>query len=245
MKIPQKVLDICALLDDKKANDILICDTTKLNNVADYFILATGDSPAHLNGISDYIMSKAQENQPYYEFVGKEGFILSQWIVLDFDRVLVHLFVKEEREKYSLAKLLNEGRNQISYKKLQNNMEVQQKRQEMQQKKELENQNKQAKIKEKKEVEYLVLEKEKIEKAKLDKERKQEKLQNKQKHKQEKEENKKKKQKEKQKKILKDNKEKNNIKENKNDTFSTTVESNSIGEKEINGTKLKDKKVKK
>ena len=101
-------------------NDILICDTTKLNNVADYFILATGDSPAHLNGISDYVMSKTQENQDYYEFGSKEGFILSQWIVLDFDRVLVHLFVKEEREKYSLAKLLNEGRNQISYKKLQN-----------------------------------------------------------------------------------------------------------------------------
>ena len=135
MKIPQKVADICALLDDKKANDILVCDTSKLNNVADFFVIATGDSPAHLNGISDYVIQKAQENQEYFGFVAKEGFILSQWIVLDFDNVIVHLFVGEEREKYSLSKLLNDGHNQVTFKKLQSDLRTQKKKQDAKQRK--------------------------------------------------------------------------------------------------------------
>lgn len=116
MNIPQKVIDICALLEDKKAEDIVVCDTTKMHNVADFFIIATGGSSAHINGICDYLEEKTSEMG--YSIFKREGFILSNWVVLDFDNILVHLFTKEEREKYSLQKLISDGRNEYNLKKI-------------------------------------------------------------------------------------------------------------------------------
>lgn len=127
MDIPQKVIDICKMLEDKKAEDIIVCDTTKMHNVADYFVIATGGSSMHLNGICDYLEEKASE----YDLPTpkREGFILSTWVVLDFDNILVHLFTKEEREKYSLQKLLNDGKNEYSLKRINFLLDSERKRQ--------------------------------------------------------------------------------------------------------------------
>lgn len=133
MNIPQKVIDICNFLEEKKAEDIIVCDTTKMHNVADFFIIATGNSSTHLNGICDYLEEKARENN--YPSLEREGFILSTWVVLDFDNVLVHLFTKEEREKYSLQKLLSDGKNEFSLKRINSTLDAERKKQELLEKK--------------------------------------------------------------------------------------------------------------
>lgn len=133
MNIPQKVIDICNFLEEKKAEDIVVCDTRKMHNVADFFIIATGNSSTHINGICDYLEEKAKENNcPSLE---REGFILSTWVVLDFDNVLVHLFTKEEREKYSLQKLLSDGKNEFSLKRINSTLDAERKKQELLEKK--------------------------------------------------------------------------------------------------------------
>lgn len=129
MNIPQKVIDICNFLEEKKAEDIIVCDTTKMHNVADFFIIATGNSSTHINGICDYLEEKARENN--YPSLEREGFILSTWVVLDFDNVLVHLFTKEEREKYSLQKLLSDGKNEFSLKRINSTLDAERKKQEL------------------------------------------------------------------------------------------------------------------
>lgn len=133
MNIPQKVIDICNFLEEKKAEDIIVCDTTKMHNVADFFVIATGNSSTHINGICDYLEEKARENN--FPSLEREGFILSTWVVLDFDNVLVHLFTKEEREKYSLQKLLSDGKNEFSLKRINSTLEAERKKQEMLKKK--------------------------------------------------------------------------------------------------------------
>ncbi len=136
MDIPQKVIDLCTMLDDKKAENIVVFDATKMHNVADYFIVATGNSSAQLNGICDYVEEKTLENN--LPAPRREGFVLSKWVVLDFDNVLVHLFTKEEREKYSLNKLLGNGKNEFSLRKINSLLLAEKKRKELQEKKEQE-----------------------------------------------------------------------------------------------------------
>ena len=144
MVYSDRVVKLCALLDDKKAKDIVVISNFKKpNSVVDYYIIATGDSITHIRGIADYILQYSLLNKNEFEReVVKEGLGYTDWIVLDCDDVFVHIFTQEEREKYSLQKLLHENGNTVTYKKLlsiirqQQEKQQQEKREKKQEKKE-------------------------------------------------------------------------------------------------------------
>lgn len=117
MEIFQNLLKICELLEGKKAEDILIIDARNMNNVADFFILATSTSNIHTKGIADYLETEVLKLKDF-NYVNREGFNLSDWVVLDFNNVFVHILTKQKREYYSLEKLLNEGNNIKPFDKL-------------------------------------------------------------------------------------------------------------------------------
>ena len=116
MKVPQNVLDLCGYLEEKKAEDIVIIDTTKMSNIANYNIIVTATSTAHTKGIADFLEEEIAKNSSINLF-NREGFNLSEWIILDWDDIFVHIFTKEKRDYYNLEKLLNEGNNSKTYKK--------------------------------------------------------------------------------------------------------------------------------
>ncbi len=126
MEVFQNLLKICELLEDKKAEDILLVDATKMNNVADYYIIASSTSNTHTKGIADYLEIEALKLKGF-NYVAREGFNLSDWVVLDFNNVFVHILTKQKREYYSLEKLLNEGNNIKPYEKLKKEETKQQK----------------------------------------------------------------------------------------------------------------------
>lgn len=117
MKIPQNLLDICKYLEEKKAEEIVVIDTSKMPNVANYNIIATATSTTHTKGIADYLEEQILNNSSLNLF-NREGFNLSEWIILDCDEIFVHIFTKTKREYYNLEKLLNEGGNAKTYEKL-------------------------------------------------------------------------------------------------------------------------------
>ena len=117
MKVPQNVLDICKYLEEKKAEEIVVIDTSKMPNVANFNIIATATSTAHTKGIADYLEEEIANNSSLNLF-NREGFNLSEWIILDCDEIFVHIFTKPKREYYNLEKLLNEGGNTKTYEKL-------------------------------------------------------------------------------------------------------------------------------
>lgn len=127
MDITQNLLVLCKLLEDKKAEDILLIDARKMSNVADYFIIATSTSGTHTKGIADYLETEALKIKGF-NYVNREGFNLSDWVVLDFNNVFVHILTKQKREYYSLEKLLNEGNNIKSLDKLKKEFEKQEKK---------------------------------------------------------------------------------------------------------------------
>lgn len=101
---PLQIAKLCAkLADNKKAEDIVILDLRAVSSVSDFFVIVSGTSEPHLKAIRNEIESKLKDESivPH----GVDGFPQSQWVVMDYLDVMVHLFAKDRRAFYSLERL--------------------------------------------------------------------------------------------------------------------------------------------
>jgi ribosome-associated protein len=90
--------------DDIKAEDILVLDLRGLSNITDYFVICSGNSAPHLKAIRRDISDKVQielGEKPRYA----DGDPESQWLVLDYINVIVHIFHPDKRFHYGLETL--------------------------------------------------------------------------------------------------------------------------------------------
>lgn len=93
-----------ALADDKKAENLVILDVRKVSSVTDYFVIVTGTSEPHLRAIVDEITETLREEfnlRPR----ATDGTYRTNWIVLDYFDVIVHVMRADVREHYSLESL--------------------------------------------------------------------------------------------------------------------------------------------
>jgi len=88
---------------DKKAENIRILDLRKVSSFADYFVICTGNSEPHLKAIGTEIREKLRDDLGLSAH--SDGFPASQWIVLDYHGVLIHIFPAEKRDFYDLESL--------------------------------------------------------------------------------------------------------------------------------------------
>jgi len=95
---------ISLILDDKKAKQIKIIGTNKQTIIADYFVVATGTSSTHIRSLAGEVEFQL-ELQPS-RVSGRDS---NDWIILDYDSVLVHIFNSEARDYYKLEKLWGDG----------------------------------------------------------------------------------------------------------------------------------------
>ena len=92
-------------IQEKKGKDITVMNLTKLHNsMSDYFIICNGTSRPQTEAIADSVQEEVKKAVGSYPRF-KEGFINSEWILLDYFDVVVHIFQKESREFYQLEKL--------------------------------------------------------------------------------------------------------------------------------------------
>jgi ribosome-associated protein len=89
--------------DVKNGADILVLDVDKLTTIADYFVICSGTSTPQIRAIADEIerILLGEEEIP----VHVEGYFDANWILMDYGRVVVHIFRQETREFYSLEHL--------------------------------------------------------------------------------------------------------------------------------------------
>ncbi|OUO30663.1 ribosome silencing factor [Lachnoclostridium sp. An298] len=102
-------------LSDKKGEDIKIIDITGVSVLADYFIIATGNSDSQVNALVDNV--EEELHKAGYPLKQREGRANSSWILLDFGDIIVHVFDKENRLFYDLERIWKDGRN-ITLKEL-------------------------------------------------------------------------------------------------------------------------------
>jgi ribosome-associated protein len=88
---------------ERKANDIVILDLRGLSAVTDYFIICSGTSDTHVEGIADIIEEKLEELDT--KMWHREGGKSSTWILLDYIDAIVHIFTEGAREFYGLERL--------------------------------------------------------------------------------------------------------------------------------------------
>ncbi len=94
----------CAeIADEKKAQDIVVLDISKLTFIADYFVICTGINERQLQTIADEIKVKLKKRS--IQNIGIEGYNEAKWILMDYGDVIVHLFSKEMRSFYELELL--------------------------------------------------------------------------------------------------------------------------------------------
>ena len=90
-------------LSDKKAQDIIIIDIQEKAAFADYFVICSGTSERQINALIDDVEDAfAKEGLLVKSIEGKNG---SGWVLMDFGDVIVNLFTKEMRDKYSIEKV--------------------------------------------------------------------------------------------------------------------------------------------
>jgi len=104
---------ISAILDDEKALQLKIIETNKQTIIADYFVIATGTSSTHIRSLADEVdMRMNEEAGRTPSRISGQG--SRDWIIMDYDSVLVHIFNREARDYYKLERLWGDGRSIIS-----------------------------------------------------------------------------------------------------------------------------------
>ena len=96
-------------MKENKANDIVVLDLRHLESaVCDYFVLCSGDSTTHVDGISNAVtryVRKSIKEKPWHI----EGKTNSDWILLDYINVVGHIFYKEARSFYDIEELWSDA----------------------------------------------------------------------------------------------------------------------------------------
>lgn len=99
-----KLTIIQKAIEDKKGFDIEVLDISNITTIADYFVIASGNSSTQVTSIADEVENK-MSLAGFEKVANKEGYHSARWILLDYDDIIVHIFHKDEREFYNLERL--------------------------------------------------------------------------------------------------------------------------------------------
>jgi ribosome-associated protein len=94
--------------DDKKAEDPVLLDVRGLSTFTDYLLICSAASEPQLKAIANSITEHAREKLGRSP-LGREGAPASQWVVVDFGDVTVHVFHAARRSFYRLEELWNDA----------------------------------------------------------------------------------------------------------------------------------------
>ena len=97
-------------IEEVKGNHINILDLREIENtVCDYFIICDGTSNTHVNAIVNSIqksVSKGLKDKPWHI----EGSDNSEWVLMDYVNVVVHVFQTQTREYYDIEGLWGDAK---------------------------------------------------------------------------------------------------------------------------------------
>lgn len=103
----ERLKTIVKALDDKRATDIDVLEISNLTSLGDYFVICTCNSSVQVRAAADEAEFKMKEAG--YPPLHVEGYRGGNWILLDFNDIIVHVMEKETRDFYSLEKLWNDA----------------------------------------------------------------------------------------------------------------------------------------
>ena len=94
---------ITTSLDDDKAENILTIPLQGKSTIADYMVVASGTSSRQVAAMAEHLEFKLKQNK--VSVLGLEGLRQADWVLIDANDVIVHLFRPEVREFYGLERM--------------------------------------------------------------------------------------------------------------------------------------------
>lgn len=103
MDAKEKAVCAANILDSKKAKDIEVLFVREKTVLADYFVIAHGNSSTQVKSLADEVEDKLAEQGALA--ARKEGYDGASWVLLDYSDVIIHIFQKETRAFFNLEKI--------------------------------------------------------------------------------------------------------------------------------------------
>ncbi|RPJ47139.1 MAG: ribosome silencing factor [Candidatus Latescibacterota bacterium] len=88
---------------ERKAKDVVILDLRSLSPATDYFVIASGTTEVQVRAIADAVIDGCEGLDVRINHI--EGYQARRWVLLDCIDVVVHVFLEEVRDFYSLERL--------------------------------------------------------------------------------------------------------------------------------------------
>ena len=99
-ELARKAVEIAS---DRKAEDIVMLDISKVSIIADYFVICTGTSERHVRAVAKEIDEKLGHEK--INPLNLEGMTEAKWVLMDYGAVIVHVFDESTRDMYRLEEL--------------------------------------------------------------------------------------------------------------------------------------------
>jgi len=99
----EKTLAVIAALEDVKAQNIKVIDTSKLSDMFERMVIASANSTRQTKALADNVVVKLKERGE--QIYGREGEESGEWILVDLGEVLVHVMQPAVRDYYNLEEL--------------------------------------------------------------------------------------------------------------------------------------------
>ncbi len=96
------------ILNDKKASDVLALDVSSYSGAFEGIVLASAHGRRHCKALADALLERIRKDS--IEFLGMEGYQEGEWILLDLNDVIVHIFTRETRIFYNLEGFWAKGK---------------------------------------------------------------------------------------------------------------------------------------
>ena len=105
MTVDEKPRAVVAALEDVKANDITVLDTSQHNSMFERIVVASAQSTRQTKALADNVVEHLrQQGEPV---LGVEGADPGEWILVDLGEVVVHIMQPAVRAYYNLEELWN------------------------------------------------------------------------------------------------------------------------------------------
>lgn len=101
----KKIVDA---LENKKAENIQLIDISEVSTVADYFIITNGTNVSQIQALSDNVEERLAIDGIRPRNI--EGYNTANWILMDYNDFLVHIFDRESRNFYDLERIWRDGK---------------------------------------------------------------------------------------------------------------------------------------
>ena len=95
-------------LEETKAKDLKLLDISDVSVLADYFIIASGSNYNQVQAMADEVEEKL--GQAGYTPRQVEGYQTANWILMDYQDIIIHIFDEENRLFYDLERIWRDGK---------------------------------------------------------------------------------------------------------------------------------------